>query len=141
MTKVQAIREFASLVAGERVTIPRERDCWSMSMASVKPRLILPPDPDQNDEEDKAFRRDFISRCPIAKGFANVTLSILHEIGHHFNREIYISRDENEEDYESHFALPYEIVATDWAIAWLQDPTHRKIAKDFEKKYFGYGKE
>ena len=136
MNRVKLIRDFASLVAGERVIIPRKRDCWSMSMADAKPRLILPPDLNQNDEEDKAFRRDFVKRCPMARGFSNVTLSILHEIGHHFNREAYIFSDANEEDYESHFALPYEIVATDWAIAWLQNPEHRKTAKAFERQYF-----
>ena len=136
MDKIKLIRDFASLVAGERVIIPRKRDCWSLSMADAKPRLILPPDPDQNDEGDKAFRKDFIKRCPMAKGFANVTLSILHEIGHHFNREAYIFSDVNEDEYESHFTLPYEIVATDWAIAWLQDPEHRKSAKAFERQYF-----
>ena len=136
MNKIKLIRDFASLVAGEPVIIPRKRDCWSMSMADAKPRLILPPDPDQNDEGDKAFRKDFIARCPMARGFANVTLSILHEIGHHFNREAYIFSDVDEDDYDSHFAIPYEIVATDWAIAWLQDPAHRKSAKAFERKYF-----
>ena len=108
-------------------------------MADAKPRLILPPDLNQNDEGDKAFRKDFIERCPMARGFANVTLSILHEIGHHFNREAYIFSDANEDDYESHFALPYEIVATDWAIEWLQDSEHRKQAKAFERIYFQKG--
>lgn len=136
MNKIKLIRDFASYVAGEPVIIPRQRDCWSMGMADAKPRLILPPDPDQNDEGDKAFRKDFVARCPMARGFANVTLSILHEIGHHFNREAYIFSDIDEDDYDSHFAIPYEIVATDWAIAWLQDPTHRKSAKAFERKYF-----
>ena len=105
MDKIKLIRDFASLVAGERVIIPRKRDCWSLSMADAKPRLILPPDPDQNDEEDKAFRKDFVQRCLMARGFANVTLSILHEIGHHFNREAYIFSDVNEDEYESHFTL------------------------------------
>ena len=136
MNKIKLIRDFASLVAGERVIIPRQRDCWSMGMADNKPRLILPPDPDQNDEGDRAFRRDIITRCPMTRGFANVTLSILHEIGHHFTRETYIFSDVNEDDYNSHFDLPYEIVATDWAIAWLQDPIHRKQAKAFEHAYF-----
>ena len=136
MSKITEILNFASLVAGEHVTIARERDCWSMGMGSSKPRLILPFDLDENDEDDKAFRRDFESRCPLARGFANVTLSILHEIGHHFNREAFLCSKVNEEDYESHFALPYEIVATDWAIQWLQDPIHRRQAKAFERAYF-----
>ena len=138
MGKITAIRKFASLVAEERVTIVRERDDWAMSMSTPHPRLVLPTDTDKKDEGDHLFRKDFVARCPMAKGFADVTLSILHEIGHHFNREAYIFSDVNEDDYESHFAIPYEIIATDWAIAWLQDPNHRKQAKLFEKEYFGY---
>ena len=138
MDRVKLIRDFASLVAGERVVIAKKRDCWSICIAEPTPRLILPPDLDEKDEGDRAFRRDFVARCPMARGFADVTLSILHEIGHHFNREAYIFSDVNEDDYESHFAIPYEIVATDWAIAWLQDPENRKKAKAFERVYFGY---
>lgn len=141
MTKLQAIRKFADIVAEEHVIICRERDVWSMCMADNKPRLILPVDIDAIDNDDRIFRNDFIRRCPLARGFAHVTLSILHEIGHHFNREIYIFSDivENEDETtEEHIKLPYEIVATDWAINWLQNPTNRKIAKQFEKEYFGY---
>lgn len=136
MKKITEIRKFASLVAGEPVIIPHKRDVWSMGMSDAKPRLILPPDPDKKDEGDRSFRKNFVARCPMARGFADVTLSILHEIGHHFNREAYIFSTVNEDDYECHYDIPYEIVATDWAIAWLQDPIHRKQAKAFERAYF-----
>ena len=139
MGKVTAIRQFASLVAGERVTISRNRIGWSASMSEM--RITLPVDLMENDELDKLFRKDFINRCPLAQGFANVTLSILHEIGHLFRREEFISFDAKVYDTtygEAYFHLLPEIVATNWAIAWLQNPTHRKQAKAFEKEFFGY---
>ena len=139
MTKLQAIRWFASEVAGEYVTLARQRDDWSISMADSKPRLILPYDLNQNDPEDKMFRADFVKRCPMAQGFANVTLSILHELGHHFNREVVICADKLVGDnMEEHLALPHEVIATDWAINWLQNKENRKTVKKFEKNFFGY---
>lgn len=139
MTKLQAIRKFADYAAGEHVIIARGD--WAMSMLDSKPRLYVPQDLMKNDEDDKLFRLDFIARCPLGKGFANITLSILHEIGHHFNRESFITTDSEQYDASTgywHFMLPCEMDATDWAIEWLQDSQHRKIAKQFEKDFFGY---
>ncbi len=136
MTKVQAIRNFATIIAHERVTIARERDEWSMSMAEPHPRLILPKDLNQNEPEDKMFRADFIRRYPSARGFSNVTISILHELGHHFNREVYLNATKLAGDtMEEHLTLPHEVVATEWAINWLKDPINRKTAKAFEREY------
>lgn len=140
MTKLQALRKFADYAAGEHVIIIKDT-AWAMSLADAKPRLCIPPDLMENDENDKLFRLDFIARCPLARGFANVTLSILHEIGHHFNRESYITTDAEEYDASVgywHFMLPCEMDATDWAIEWLQDPENRKVAKQFERNFFGY---
>ena len=104
------------------------------------PRLQLPVDLDERDETDKLFRADFVARCPLARGFADVTLSILHEIGHHFNREEFLfntnMKEYNNADTAEHLKYPCEIVATNWAIEWLQDPNHRKQAKAFEREYF-----
>jgi hypothetical protein len=139
MTKLQAIRKFADYAAGEHVIITRGD--WAMGMSDTKPRLYVPYNIMQNDDNDKLFRLDFIARCPLARGFANVTISILHEIGHHFNRESYITTDSEQYDASEgywHFMLPCEMDATDWAIEWLQDSEHRKIAKQFEKDFFGY---
>lgn len=139
MNRVTLIRNFASLACGEHVIISRDRSEWSFSMIDSKPRLFLPVDLDARDESDRLFRKDFVARCPLARGFADVTLSILHEIGHHFHREEYIfcDYDEYENAYGAdHFKLPCEMVATDWAIEWLQDPEHRKQAKAFEREYF-----
>lgn len=143
MSKVKLIRDFASLVAGEHVTIPHERSEWMMSMGEPKPRLTLPKDLNAIDAGDKQFRADFIRRCPMARGFAHVTLSILHEIGHHFNREAYLFYDDTGyepcwvDEYDvNHYTIPYEVVATEWAIEWLKNPEHRKQAKAFERAYF-----
>lgn len=140
MGKISAIRNFATYAAGEYVTIIRKRDDWGMSVSTPHPRLMLPADTDAKDEDDKLFRKDFVRRCPLARGFADVTLSILHEIGHHFHREEFIfcdMKEYNAAEGEAHFRLPCEMVATDWAIEWLQDPEHRKQAKRFERAYFG----
>ena len=137
MTKLQAIHWFSDYVAGEHVTIVQERSEWSLIMSTSKPRMTLPPNFSISDD-DRVFRNDFIRRCPLARGFSHVTLSILHEIGHHFRREDYIFSDIVEpEDYTTaeHILLPYEITATDWAIEWLQDAEHRRVAKQFEKDF------
>lgn len=142
MTKLQAIREFADFLAEGHTIIARERyndDNWRMDITSSTPRLKLPKNLDSNDEEDKAFREDFIAHCPLAVSFSDVTLTILHEFGHWYNRNVmnmvvYDAMVKNEDNY---FANPYEVLATQWAICWLLCPANRKIAKDFEKKYFG----
>lgn len=106
------------------------------------------------DRSAKCFRKDFVNRCPTARGFADITLVLLHELGHieteHRNysvqernaeenriRTLYYNR---EIDYDTlqtlYFNIPQEHDATDWAIEWLKDPAHRKIAKKFEKKFF-----
>ena len=96
----------------------------------------------------KQFTDNFRSRCTMAKGFADVTLTLLHELGHF---EAY----EEIENYDraksikhilatyprevvnlEYFKLPDEMAATEWAIEWLQDAQHRKVAKAFEKKFF-----
>jgi|GEM_PF-4410563 len=94
------------------------------------------------------FSQDFFSRCPMGRGFASVTLSILHELGHlhaqqdfeGYDREIAIQ--ELRKNFPPairnlvYFKLPDEMAATDWAIEWLSNAENRKIAKRFEKKFF-----
>jgi hypothetical protein len=138
MTKLQVIREFATEVWGSRVVIGRERKYWAMDSSDSYPRLILPVNIEENDVMDKAFRRNFIARCPLAKGFSNVTLSILHELGHYARRDMidleYFALCDNIQG-EAYFDLPAEFEATNWAIEWLQDAKHRSMAKAFERKY------
>lgn len=143
MTKLQAIREFINYVAGEHVTIAHERcDCgnWGMDIGGSTPRLILPKDFEYRDKLDEEFRKDFTARCPLAKGFSDITLTILHEFGHWFNRNvmnIVVYDAMVQDETANYFANPYEVLATQWAICWLLCPTNRKIAKAFEKHFFG----
>lgn len=143
MTQLQAIRKFADYVAQEHVIIYRSKDDdYEFNMWYSKPRMGIPTHLMARDEGDKLYRKFFIENCPMGRGFADVTISILHEIGHHFNREIFIFNTDLQEYQKAHgydhFNFPCEKVATDWAIEWLKDPEHRKIAKRFEKDFFGY---
>lgn len=94
------------------------------------------------------FSQDFFARCPAGRGFASVTISLLHELGHFSAQQEFEGYDREEALTElrknypretinfEYFKLPDEKAATDWAINWLSDPEHRKIAKAFEKKFF-----
>lgn len=101
----------------------------------------------------KQFRENFVHNCPMAKGFADITLAMLHELGHHEVAEIV---DEHYSDYDrkgmikkieeelprelrnyAYFMLPDEDLATSWAIQWLEESAeNRRIAKQFEKEFF-----
>jgi hypothetical protein len=119
--------------------------------------------PDEKDEEEftmfynieslwsrgyKQFAQNFFSRCPMGRGFASVTISILHEIGHMNAQQEFEGYDrvkaliELRENFPratinfEYFKLPDEKAATDWAIEWLSHPENRRKAKAFEKKFF-----
>lgn len=109
---------------------------------------------DLHADETKDFRKNFVSRCPMGKGFANITLILLHELGHQeTNIGVWSGTDRDTakaklaERFEKgeidehqmqneYFCFPDEKLATDWAIEWLKDAEHRKIAKIFEKEFF-----
>lgn len=92
-----------------------------------------------------------------ARGFSSVTLCLLHEVGHYqtvkqffrenprYNRgekilEIIcfarLQDNPHEEANRLYQQLPDEKAATEWALDWLADAEHRKIAKAFERKFF-----
>ena len=106
------------------------------------------------EQRSVSFRKNFESFCPSARGFANVTIYLLHELGHCYTED---DVEEVEPEYDREEALMMgqflcstkeewndwyynfmvdEKLATEWAINWLSDPEHRKIAKAFEKKFF-----
>ena len=96
----------------------------------------------------KQFAQDFFARCPMGRGFASITITILHEIGHMnaqqdfegYSRIEAIRELKNNFPRETinfeYFKLPDEKAATDWAIEWLSCPENRRKAKEFEKKFF-----
>ena len=104
-------------------------------------------------ESSKLFRNYWTEICPMLKGFSDVTISLLHELGHLetneeirpdfpvFARELAMLAIEdrvtdNTERNNLYFALPDEKAATEWAITWLSDAGNRRKAKKFEKKFF-----
>ncbi len=149
MTQLQAVRKFAAEVAEQKVIIARQRvhNNWAMcvDLFSDEIRMKIPDNLNyEPDEIDRDFRRDFIARYSPAQGFANVTLSILHEIGHAktkwdggsvFNDANKRKRVKTQKQY---MLLESERRATDWAIQWLYSEKHRRLAKQFEKEFFGY---
>lgn len=147
MTKLQAIRWFGKTVLGENITIARDKfdtTNWGMDIVNKNPRIKTPKTlVYKPDLCDKAFRTNFIERCPLAKGFSNITLTLLHECGHWATRSImdiveYDKFKDKAYTMELYMNIPWEHLATEWAICWLSSPINRKLAKEFEKYYFGH---
>ena len=85
-------------------------------------------------------------RAAYAKGFAQVTRILLHEFGHHMTyHQIMALYGEDTmammyavaaHDNHKYLSVPCEFVATKWALDWLADSEHRKIAREFEHKFW-----
>lgn len=140
MTPIQLIREFASTAIGERVTIARHHmeNNWGMDVNNKpNPRLIIPTIINYTpDEEDKLFRINFEQRCKWAYMFTDITLAILHELGHWATRHL-VDWVQDYDDRigvagEAYFYIHSEYIATNWAIQWLSDDDNRKIAQQFD---------
>ena len=99
------------------------------------------------------FTNNFRSRCTMSHGFADVTLCLLHELGHLSSQQKFKGYDRRQEmskiqtqlwlkeitlaqANEIYFQFPDENAATMWAIEWLSNAENRKIAKAFEKRFF-----
>lgn len=98
------------------------------------------------------FRNYWTERVPMLKQFANITLTLLHELGHletsdevrktfsfkdrHLLWETIdlLYNDDIEKNYK-YFAMPDEASATMWGINWLADTNHQIIVKEFEKNF------
>lgn len=105
----------------------------------------------KNDVGQSEFRRNITMRDASLRGFSDVTLSLLHELGH-FETEGDVpfgyDRFKAQKDYRKwcgddlrllnlmYFSLPDEWLATQWAIDWLSDEDNRKRAKQFERDFF-----
>lgn len=148
MTKLQAIRWFCNYVCEDKIIVSRDKfanhNC-AIDVTEKHPRIKLFKNLDYKVEPtDIQFRNDFIKRYPPARGFSHITLELLHECGHWATRSV-INLFEYSKmvgktygSMDAYMAIPYEHLATDWAICWLCSPHNRKIAKQFEKDFFGY---
>lgn len=148
-------KEFISEVTNapmSMISLTRKSTGWSTEVSAYEENIIMHYDGFTfNSLGDKMFRADFVRRCPMAKNYADVTLTILHEIGHNATKiaflkgyKRYAKAQKNlqkslltpEERNRRYFRLKGERIATDWAINWLQSTEHQAIAKKFENKFF-----
>lgn len=104
-----------------------------------------------NDIGHNEFRRNITMRNASMQGFADVTLVLLHELGHFETKSdvpFGYDRQKAQNDYLRwggdnmrllnlmYFSLPDEWLATQWAINWLSNEDNRKRAKQFEHDFF-----
>lgn len=96
------------------------------------------------------FNKNFFHLYPAARGFSSLTISLLHELGHHetlfdlpdswdrVKEEQKLSKYFNNFDkmYQAYFSMKDEKLATQWAIDWLSQTENRKRAKRFEREFF-----
>ena len=99
------------------------------------------------------FRAYWTKKVPMLKGFSNITLTLLHELGHLETSEaireafsfemrqltwfaIDNKCDNEAEKNFKYFKMPDEAAATNWGINWLSNAENRKIAKHFEKEFW-----
>lgn len=146
------INDFVNAASGKMFTIRSSRDD-SMNYFVGDNEIIVPRWRTANYKNDiggKLFRKDFEKRCPLARGFSDVTISILHEIGHRMTdkeiprdfrrwealKEIEKQAKTTEEKCFLYFSITDEILATNWAINWLSNAENRKTAKAFEKRFW-----
>lgn len=137
-TKMQRIvSRFAQMVLERHVVVVLDNE-WCMNIHDKECRLHIPRVIEW-DEGDAAFRENFYARCPFADTFSDITITILHELGHWIIREhtlanldAYIQACENITDVEEYFTIPDEYMATEWAINWLMSEENRTIAHDFD---------
>ena len=110
---------------------------------------------DMNDIADKVYRKVWTTAYPYLKGFANITINLLHELGHleihnqireqysYAQREYDINTLDNSNlpailQMIAYCMLPDERAASEWMAEWLSDKENRKLAKKFEKEFFTY---
>lgn len=109
---------------------------------------------DHTLECNKAFDNYVHNRWRYTKGFADVTLAILHEMGHYATAYSLRKYDRAKElvklyekaslnnwswyEIQTYYTtqMKDERKATEWGMNWLGNPQNRKTAKAFEKAFF-----
>lgn len=155
---VKIMERFIYLAGNEKCEFHRS-DSFG-TYASFE-NFIIDYNPKQLPYCSDFFTRNFHKRSSISKGFAGVTISLLHELGHRKTYDQFVVDYPNwnrvleslklrkkyhflnnpiqqdiEQANEEYFTWPEEAMATEWAMEWLNDPENRKIAKKFEKEFF-----
>lgn len=113
------------------------------------PEIFLSSDARDYNNGGGFVMADMGRRASYMKGFSQAVRILLHELGHVMTQERVIEEygeetiaemrmrnHNNNKGNRGYVRLPDEYAATQWAIDWLADPDHRKIARDFEKKFW-----
>lgn len=105
-------------------------------------------------EQIKNFRACWTAVDPILKGFATITITLLHELGHLHTQDDVLALGYTEKERKAewekisktikdiieanqyYYLMTDERTATMWAIDWLHNAENRRMAKAFEKKFF-----
>lgn len=129
MKRSKAMRKLARKITGENIKINKGK-YWETNWENK----IWWAD-DEDTEGAKAFKDFFIKHCPMAKDFNNITISLLHEIGHIMTIDESYGEQIKTKDNEKYFTSHDEWIATEWAINFLINNT--KLLRKFEKKIAG----
>lgn len=129
MKRSKAMRKLARKITGENIKIKKGK-YWETNWEN---KIWWAND--ENTESAKAFKDFFIKHCPMAKDFNNITISLLHEIGHIMMVDESYGEQIKTEDNEKYFNSHDEWIATEWAINFLINNT--KLLRKFEKKIAG----
>jgi len=125
MKASKAMRKLATKIVGYKVKVKKGQEWetdWETTIWWV------------NDADTKVageFRDFFTANCPDAAQFSNITLSLLHEIGHIMTLDEADCEEPKTKNNMEYFRLHDEWLATEWAIDYLM--THKKKLRKFEK--------
>ena len=129
MKKEQIIKSFIQEITNHKWIVKKSFQ-WCINLKDT-----LYYTNDEGTESAIAFRNDFIAKYPAAKNYLDITLSILHEIGHYMTQDNMDYIYPETYTYDEYFAVHDELIATKWAIDWMHNNDNKKLIKTFEEKW------
>lgn len=126
MKREKAMKKLVKSITGKNIKL-KKSDRWETNWTS---KIWWADDEGANDS--KEFRAFFVSRCPAGNNYSDITISLLHEVGHMMcvNESFGIESDATTN--QEYFITHDEWLATKWAIEYLIN--HPKKLKKFEKR-------
>lgn len=127
----------------------RKGDDFGTYLVGATDTIYITYNYDSFDDVGTMALEDFLShRFPLALNFHLIVFTLLHELGHNETEHLLVDYDRQKEIdtlisnasnpfdiMENYFTMQDELLATTWAIEWLQDEKHQQIAREFEKKF------
>lgn len=138
MNKEQLMRNFIQSVIHEKKIGLIASNEWAL-YSGFKYFVMAYDKQDFKMKTSTSFKQFCISINPIITPISELTLSILHEIGHYQNRQKHtrqiqtynamVAACQTDEEY---YSLPEELEATQWAINFIL--TYPQMIEQFEKQ-------